>query len=81
MKKFLALLAFLGLFIISCSDDDDATDPGGGIPVNPIEYTSGSADLVELCSPWKFPNCGLHRQCLIYRRTSRFFSKYDFRKF
>ena len=45
MKKFLALFAFLGLFIISCSDDDDATDPGGGIPMPPIEYTSGTADL------------------------------------
>ena len=45
MKKFLALFAFLGLFIISCSSDDDATDPGGGVPMPPIEYTSGSADL------------------------------------
>jgi hypothetical protein len=45
MKKFLALFAFLGLFIISCSDDDDATDPEDGIPTLPIEYTSGSADL------------------------------------
>ena len=50
MKKFLALFAFLGLFIISCSDDDDATDPGGGIPVPPIEYTSGSADLSNYVS-------------------------------
>ena len=45
MKKFLALFAFLGLFIISCSDDDDGTDPGSGIPMPPIEYTSGTADL------------------------------------
>lgn len=45
MKKCLALMAFLGLFIISCSDDDTPTDPDGGNPVPPIEYTSGSADL------------------------------------
>ena len=45
MKKLLALLAFTGLFIVSCSDDDTITDPGGGIPEPPIEYTPGSADL------------------------------------
>ena len=45
MKKLLALLAFSGLFIVSCSDDDTVTDPGGGTPEPPIEYTSGSADL------------------------------------
>lgn len=45
MKKILAFMAFMGLFVVSCSDDDTPTDPGGGIPTNPIEYTSGSADL------------------------------------
>jgi len=45
MKKLLALLAFSGLFFVSCSDDDTVTDPGGGTPEPPIEYTSGSADL------------------------------------
>ena len=45
MKKLLAFLAFAGLFLASCSSDDDATDPDGGNPVPPIEYTSGSANL------------------------------------
>jgi hypothetical protein len=45
MKKLLALLAFSGLLFVSCSDDDVVTDPGGGTPEPPIEYTSGSADL------------------------------------
>lgn len=45
MKKLLAFLAFSGLLFVSCSDDDTITDPGGGTPVQPIEYTSGSADL------------------------------------
>ena len=38
-------MAFLGLFIISCSDDDSPVDPGGGNPEPPIDFSSGSADL------------------------------------
>jgi hypothetical protein len=45
MKKLLALLVFSGLLFVSCSDDDVVTDPEDGNPENPIEYTSGSADL------------------------------------
>ncbi|WP_373518835.1 G-D-S-L family lipolytic protein [Pricia sp.] len=44
MKKILALLAFFGLFIISCSSDDNAPiDP----PTEPTpeNYTAGSADF------------------------------------
>jgi len=43
MKKFLALLAFTGVLLISCSDDDTTmtTTP----PPEPINYTSGSADF------------------------------------
>ena len=41
MKKFYALLPFLGLFLIACEDDTpiDTPDP------TPIEYTSGTADF------------------------------------
>jgi lysophospholipase L1-like esterase len=44
MKKYLALLAFMGLIAVSCSDDDSITDNGGN-PEPPIEFTSGSADF------------------------------------
>ncbi|WP_445382939.1 G-D-S-L family lipolytic protein [Robiginitalea sp. IMCC43444] len=43
MKKLLALLAALGLFFVSCSDDDVITDPGPD--PDPVNYTSGSADF------------------------------------
>jgi lysophospholipase L1-like esterase len=43
MKKLLALLAVLGLFFVSCSDDDVITDPGPD--PDPVNYTSGSADF------------------------------------
>lgn len=41
MKKFYALLPFLGLFLIACEDDTpiDTPDP------TPIEYISGTADF------------------------------------
>ena len=45
MKKILALLAFFGLFIISCSSDDNAPiDPTPTEPT-PENYTAGSADF------------------------------------
>ena len=44
MKKLLLLLGFLGLFIISCSDDDDSAVIPDPDP-DPIEYTSGSANF------------------------------------
>ncbi|MCO5724679.1 SGNH/GDSL hydrolase family protein [Robiginitalea marina] len=44
MKKYLALLAFMGLFAVSCSDDDSIPDNGGN-PEPPIDFTSGSADF------------------------------------
>ncbi|HET8737782.1 MAG TPA: SGNH/GDSL hydrolase family protein [Pricia sp.] len=45
MKKILALLGFFGLFLISCSNDDNgAVDPGPTEPT-PENYTAGSADF------------------------------------
>ncbi|NNJ88023.1 MAG: G-D-S-L family lipolytic protein [Eudoraea sp.] len=43
MKKLFALLAFLGLFLASCSDDDPIVD--NTPPPEPVNYTSGSADF------------------------------------
>ncbi|NDV15547.1 G-D-S-L family lipolytic protein [Muricauda sp. TY007] len=42
MKKFYALLPFLGLFLIACEDDTPITETPGP---EPVEYTSGSADF------------------------------------
>ncbi len=44
MKKLLALLAFFGIFFISCKNDDD---PVADVPdpMPPIEYTSGTANF------------------------------------
>ncbi len=44
MKKHLALLAFLGIFFLSCSDDDDFAIEPDPMP-DPIVYTSGSANF------------------------------------
>ena len=43
MKKLFALLAFLGLFLVSCSEDDTVVDMP--TPELPIDYTSGTADF------------------------------------
>jgi lysophospholipase L1-like esterase len=43
MKKLLVLLAFFGLFMVSCSDDDTTVDTNP--PPEPINYTSGTADF------------------------------------
>ncbi|MDF0707985.1 G-D-S-L family lipolytic protein [Flagellimonas okinawensis] len=43
MKKFYALLPFLGLFLIACEDDTPIDTPE---PI-PVEYTSGSADFTN----------------------------------
>lgn len=42
MKKFYALLPFLGLFLIACEDDTTPTNPPGP---DPVEYTAGTADF------------------------------------
>lgn len=42
MKKFYALLPFLGLFLIACEDDTTPIDPPGP---DPVEYTAGTADF------------------------------------
>ncbi|AEM70958.1 hypothetical protein Murru_1919 [Allomuricauda ruestringensis DSM 13258] len=42
MKKFYALLPFLGLFLIACEDDTPITETPGP---EPVEYTSGTADF------------------------------------
>lgn len=44
MKKFLSLVGFLGLLLVSCSDDDEITIPEAPTP-EPIVYTSGTADF------------------------------------
>ena len=44
MKKHLLFLAFSGLFLLSCSDDDTIVNPGPQDP-DPVNYTSGSADF------------------------------------
>lgn len=44
MKKLIALLAFLGIFFVSCSDDDDFVAVPDPDP-DPIEYTSGTANF------------------------------------
>ena len=46
MKKFLALFAFFGLFLVSCSDDDNApvTEPEPTAPA-PENFSAGSADF------------------------------------
>jgi phospholipase/lecithinase/hemolysin len=68
MKKHLALLVFAGLFIVSCSDDDAVTDPEDGIPpVNPIEYTSGSADLSTFVSLGNSVTAGVSDQALFIK--------------
>ena len=41
MKKFYALLPFLGLFLIACEDDTTPIDN----TTEPVEYTSGTADF------------------------------------
>jgi phospholipase/lecithinase/hemolysin len=65
MKKLMALLAFSGVLFVSCSDDDDnGTDPGDEIPVNPIEYTSGSADLTTYVSLGNSVTAGVSDQAL-----------------
>ncbi len=64
MKKLLALLAFSGLFFVSCSDDDTITDPGGGTPQPPIEYTSGSADLSNFVALGSSLTAGFSDQAL-----------------
>ncbi len=43
MKKLFALLAFLGLFLASCSEDDPIID--NTPPPVPVNYTSGTADF------------------------------------
>lgn len=64
MKKLLALLAFSGVLFVSCSDDDDATDPGGGTPEPPIEYTSGSANLTTFVALGNSLTAGYSDQAL-----------------
>ncbi|MBC2838899.1 SGNH/GDSL hydrolase family protein [Robiginitalea sp. SC105] len=63
MKKHLLLLAFFGLFILSCSDDDPVVDPGGEIP-EPIEYTSGSADFTTYVALGNSLTAGFSDQAL-----------------
>ncbi|EAR02169.1 SGNH/GDSL hydrolase family protein [Maribacter sp. HTCC2170] len=48
MKKFLSILAILGLFLVSCSDDDPVIDLAP--EPDPITYTSGSADFSNYVS-------------------------------
>ena len=45
MKKFLSILAIIGVLVVSCSDDDPTIDPV--IEPTPVTYTSGSADFTN----------------------------------
>ena len=46
MKKILAILAFLGLFLMSCSDDDNGpTVDSGPAEPTPENFSAGSADF------------------------------------
>lgn len=47
MKKILALLSFIGLFLVSCSSDDNAPTDTGSMPPEPTpeNFTAGSADF------------------------------------
>lgn len=49
MKKFLALIFFSGLFLISCEDDDTILqdDP---VMMDPVTYTSGTANFSNFVS-------------------------------
>ena len=60
MKKFLALFAFMGLFIVSCSDDDDAMDPDGGPIIPPIVNppSEGGADFSTYVALGDFATAG-----------------------
>jgi len=45
MKKFLSLVGFLGLLLVSCSDDDTVVVDDMTMTPDPVVYTSGSADF------------------------------------
>ncbi len=45
MKKYYALLLLVGLFLVSCSNDDSAGGPMTPVEPEPVVYTSGSADF------------------------------------
>ncbi len=49
MKKFLALTGFLGLFVVSCSDDDPIVDDEM-MNEEPVVFTSGTADFSNYVS-------------------------------
>ena len=44
MKKLIALLAFLGIFFVSCNDDDDFVPTPDPDP-DPVPVTSGTANF------------------------------------
>ncbi|WP_108424366.1 G-D-S-L family lipolytic protein [Flagellimonas amoyensis] len=44
MKKFYALLPFLGLFLIACEDDTSLPETPGP---EPVDYTAGTADFTK----------------------------------
>ncbi|MEM9000276.1 MAG: G-D-S-L family lipolytic protein [Bacteroidota bacterium] len=50
MKKFLALLAMFGLFLVSCEDDDDIVPDDTNNNEEPIVYSSGSANFSNFVS-------------------------------
>ncbi len=49
MKKVLALLAFSGMLLVSCNNDD-APIPPGPTPPDPENFTAGSADFSKFVS-------------------------------
>ncbi|MDB4292326.1 G-D-S-L family lipolytic protein [Maribacter sp.] len=49
MKKVLVLMAFFGMLLVSCSDDDFVA-PAGPTPPTPETFTAGSADFSNYVS-------------------------------
>lgn len=64
MKKFLALLAFSGVFLASCSDDDTpVTTPAPMMPA-PENFSAGSADFSKYVSLGNSLTAGYSDQAL-----------------
>ncbi|MGB5272507.1 MAG: G-D-S-L family lipolytic protein [Flavobacteriaceae bacterium] len=57
MKKTIALLAFSGIFLISCTDDDPIIP--GPVEPTPENYSSGSADFTKYVSVGNSVTAGL----------------------
>jgi len=50
MKKYAMLLAAVGLVAVSCNDHDFDRTPAPPAPPEPVDYTSGTADVSNYVS-------------------------------